>query len=191
MTVDLCPTCGDTLDDVEFCIVATCPHKQQAGHGARSVASGGGGAAGAVALPRADLARRLGGSGLEFLTLFGLEVVGAIFVPVGILLSLLAAAYFAVKDLQGGRYSFGKRIASTRVVDVDTGQVPSAGRLVLRNSYLVAGWVLSIVPGFEIFGWALLLFSALVDALMVIADPRGRRLGDRLARTQVVPVEQA
>ena len=176
-----CTTCGDTLEDVAFCVVPECPHKSPA---VRSHPL-------PTALPRAELGRRLGGSGLEFLVLFGLEVASAVFVPVGVVLSLLAAGYFATKDLGGGRYSLGKRIARTRVVDAQTGQVPPAGRLVLRNAHLSLGFLMAVVPGFEVLGWALLALGATVDLLMLVADPQGRRLGDRLAHTQVVPVLDA
>ncbi len=176
-----CTTCGDALSDVAYCIVPTCPYR--VGSRAQAATLGQ-----AVVLPRADLARRLGASGLEFLILFGLEVASAIIVPVGMALSLLAGTYFAVKDLGGGRYSLGKRIARTRVVDAETGAVPPAARLVMRNAHLALGFWLSVIPGLEVLGWALLLLGGTIDLLMLVADPQGRRLGDRIAGTQVVPV---
>lgn len=187
MADTLCVTCGDTLEDAAFCVVPACPHKQASSHSVVDQATGAWGKP--VSLPRADLGRRLGGSGMEFLVLFGLEVASAVFVPVGVVLSLLAAGYFAAKDLGGGRYSLGKRIARTRVVDARTGAVPPPARLVLRNGPLAAGFLFSVIPGLEILGWGLLLFGTTLDLLMIVADPQGRRLGDRLAGTQVVPVQ--
>jgi len=141
-----------------------------------------------VLLPKADMTRRLGGSGIEFLTLIALEIASAFLLPIGIVMSILAAIYMAVKDQGGGRFSIGKRIAHTRVVDAETGEVPDPLRLFLRNSVFVAAWVIAVIPGVEIFGWGLLALAGLVDLLMVIADPLGRRLGDRIAGTQVVPI---
>lgn len=145
-------------------------------------------------LPKAGLPRRFAGDGLELITLYGLEVVGAIaaFFTLGIsgiVSSVIGATYMAIKDLAHGKFSVGKLIARTRVVDAKTAELATAKQAVLRNSYYVAGWLLAALPDpIGYLGWAGVSLAILVDSLMVLASPSGRRIGDYIAGTQVVPI---
>lgn len=139
------------------------------------------------AVGRADPRRRLLASGPELLLLLGLEVAAAPFVPVGIGVSLAIALWFSVRDLVGGALNPGKRIAGVRLVDAETGRVPSHRQAVLRNLPYILGWLVAAVPGFEVVGWAFLAAAGFLDLGLVLADPLGRRLGDRIAGTKVVP----
>ena len=154
------------------------------------------GMAGSAALPSPAAAtsmtgghtlRRLVTSGPEFLALIVGEMLAAVVPAIGILWSLAAAGYMATKDRKGGLFSMSKHFSGLRVVDAKTGMVPTDKQALLRNSYYVAGWLLAVIPGVEILGWSLLVFGGLIDMLMVLFDPRGRRLGDRIAGTVVAP----
>jgi len=131
--------------------------------------------------------RRLLCSGPEFLLLLGGEMLMALVTPLGILWSLTAAAYMATKDRKGGVLSLSKHFSGLRVVDAETGAVPTDKQAFLRNSMYVVGWILAVLPGVEVFGWSLLVFGGVIDMLLVLFDPEGRRIGDRIAGTRVIP----
>jgi uncharacterized RDD family membrane protein YckC len=149
-----------------------------------------------VQVPRPPLARRLGGSALEFLTMLGIEVLGTVLAPftwgiTGALTSLLVATYVGLKDLGAGRYSFGKRAVSVRIVDVVTLDRANNLKCFLRNLPYVVAWAVAILPVVgDIVGWSALGLLVLVDIGLILATPSGRRLGDYLAGTQVVPEER-
>lgn len=166
-----CEVCGAPLDVLH------------ARGGCPSLPASGGG----TALGRAAPGRRLLSSGPEVLVLLGLEVAVAPFVPVGVLVSLFIAAWLAVRDLGGGVRHPGRRLAGVRVVDAATGAVPTPQQAVVRNLPAILCWVLAVVPGVELLGWAGLLLLGVVDLTLILADPLGRRLGDRLASTKLVP----
>ena len=147
-------------------------------------------------LPKADMQRRLGGAGLEFFILTVIEVICIALSPFtafvsGALASLFNAVYMAVKDLDSGKYSIGKRVGSTQVIDTETGGAASTKQAILRNAPYIACWTLAILPDpFGSFGFMAVFLFILVDLGLIIADPQGRRLGDRIAKTQVVPVDR-
>lgn len=139
------------------------------------------------AVGRADPRRRLLASGPELLLLLGIEVAAAPFLPIGVGVSLAIALWFTVRDLVGGALNPGKRIAEVRLVDAETGRVPTTRQAILRNLPYILGWLVAAIPGFEVVGWAFLAMAGALDLGMVLADPLGRRLGDRIAGTKVVP----
>ena len=113
----------------------------------------------------------------------------AVGVLIGGLFSLLGAIYWAVKDTDGGRRSLGKRIGGMRVVDAATGKAASTGQALTRNSYFVVACLIAVIPGIEVIGWALFALAVAVDSALILQDGGGRRLGDRLAGTQVLPTK--
>lgn len=148
------------------------------------------------------IGRRLGSSGMEYLAvLVGEILTGSLVgmfsvVPVigtllgaviGGVFSLLAATYWIIKDTGGGRRSVGKRVGRMQVVDVATGAPASAFQAALRNSYYIVACLLGVIPGVEVVGWAMFGLAALMDSALILSDGAGRRLGDRMAGTQVVP----
>jgi uncharacterized RDD family membrane protein YckC len=196
-----CQHCGIPFEIEGHCTNPDCPAADEASAALDGPTGGSAPVPGPttdmVLAPRPPLARRLGGSALELSTLVALEVVGTLLmgVTVGVssaITSLLAAVYMGVKDLDGGRFSFGKRAVGTRVVDVKTLQRASAGKCFLRNLPWVLFWALAVVPVIgDFIGWSLLGVMTVLDVGMIIATPTGRRLGDLLAGTQVVPEERA
>jgi uncharacterized RDD family membrane protein YckC len=196
-----CQHCGVKFEVDDLCTNPECPAADSAAEALSPpqkpsvpspLASGGD----MAMVPRPPLARRLGGSALELGTLVAVEMVGSLlmgftFGVSGVVSSLIAAIYMGVKDLDGGRYSFGKRAVGTRVVDATTLQRATPGKAFLRNLPWVLFWTLAIVPVIgDFIGWTLLALMAIIDLGMIVATPTGRRLGDLLANTQVVPEER-
>lgn len=133
---------------------------------------------------------RLGEGGLEMAPLLLIELVGLLLAPVTLTLSsvassLLAATYMGIKDLWGGKWSPARRVGRSELVDHSTGRAITRPQALLRNSPYVAAWLLAALP--DPLGWVgLLAVGALlgIDLCMVLLDPQGRRLGDRIARTR-------
>lgn len=194
-----CEVCGDTLDDAEFCIIPDCPYKERAATGRLDPASGATRApqaplpAGPVGLDPASFARplrRLVASGPEFVIALAIEIFGTLLGPLGPVISLTLALYFLLRDQDDSRLSIGKRLTNLRVVDGETGALATARQAALRNLPWALGFLLAVVPGVEIMGWGLILVGGTIEALLMLLDPAGRRLGDHLAGTRVVGVEQ-
>jgi uncharacterized RDD family membrane protein YckC len=86
-----------------------------------------------------------------------------VFISVGVI-----GFYLLFRDALFGRRSLGKRLAGLRVVDRVSKQPAGFGKLVLRNLTVV-----TLVP-------------LVIEFFLVLADHKGLRIGDRIARTQVV-----
>lgn len=142
--------------------------------------------------PPAGRAARLGASGVELLCLTVLEVVGVVLGPAtffgaGVLTSLVAAAFWALRDLGAGAASPGKQLVGLTLVDATTGAPATAGQALQRNGAMIAAWLLAALPG--PLGWLgalAVLGVAAVEAGSALVDPEGRRLGDRIAGTRLV-----
>jgi uncharacterized RDD family membrane protein YckC len=81
------------------------------------------------------------------------------------------AAYLLLRDAVGGQ-SIGKIMMGLTVIRVETGRSCSAMDSVRRNAML-------LVPGANIV-------AVFFEAVTILRDSQGQRLGDRLAQTQVV-----
>jgi uncharacterized RDD family membrane protein YckC len=116
-------------------------------------------------------------------------LVGAIPVVGGI----VGAAYILLKDGLDLEFmdkrSIGKKLMKLRPVRLDGGTMDITTS-VQRNWPLAIGSILSIIP---ILGWIIAVPVALVigviELVLVLTDPEGRRLGDKLAGTKVTEVE--
>lgn len=114
-------------------------------------------------------------------------------------LGLLAAgAYYLLRDglafdFMDGR-SLGKKVMKLRPRRLDGGPMDletsvrrnwplALGTLIIGLSYFIGGW-----GGFFFLSWlgALAGLLGLVEAVLVVTDPEGRRIGDKYAGTQVV-----
>ncbi len=200
-----CPHCGVAFEVDDICTNPDCSEAAEAAavfeeppaQSTGAVVPAASPDASLVVVPRPPLARRLGGSALELGTLIGVELVGTLlmgftFGVSGAISSLLGAIYMGVKDLDGGRYSFGKRAVGTRVVDVKTLGRASTGKAILRNLPWVLAWLIAVIPVVgDSIGLPLIGLMALLDVGLIAATPTGRRLGDFLAGTQVVPEERS
>src|SRR5688572_1365481 len=81
------------------------------------------------------------------------------------------AVYLLMRDAVGGQ-SIGKIMLGLTVIRVETGRPCSAMDSVRRN-------VMLLVPGAN-------LVAVFLEAVTILRDSQGQRLGDRLAQTQVV-----
>ena len=111
---------------------------------------------------------------------------------------LVGAAYLLLRDAlpfgEWGPRSLGKRWLGIRPYRLD--RLPMDARASARRNATVGGaaavWaVLYLGGGYSglPFGWVLLYAAVAVvvaEAALVLVDPVGRRLGDRLARTRVI-----
>ena len=119
--------------------------------------------------PKADIMRRLLAGSLDgsmFVTsLYFYQNSGsAWFVVAG-------AVYLVLRDAMWGR-SVGKFFAGLAVINLETGRPCTLGGAVRRN-------LMFVFPGANVV-------AVFLEAVTVVRDPQGHRLGDRLARTQVV-----
>ncbi len=142
--------------------------------------------------PPAGRATRLGASGVELLALCTLELLGTLLGPAtlfgaGVLSSLIAAAFWGLRDLGAGAASPGKQLLGLTLVDARTGAPATPVQALQRNGAMVAAWLLAALPG--PLGWVgalAVLGLALVEGASALLDPEGRRLGDRIAGTRLV-----
>ncbi|MBK5224600.1 MAG: RDD family protein [Acidimicrobiia bacterium] len=91
--------------------------------------------------------------------------------PAAMLLSIvIGGAYFVYMVSQHGR-TLGKMALGTRIVDADSGAMPSVGAAFLR-------WIVT---------YSYVLFIPfIVSAVLIFSDPRRQTLHDKAARTMVV-----
>ena len=90
----------------------------------------------------------------------------------GALLFLVAGGgYLLLRDSMGGQ-SLGKFLVGVVVISIETGRPCTWTSSAQRN-------VILLIPGAN-------LAAIFLEALSVVRDPQGQRLGDRLAQTQVV-----
>jgi len=119
--------------------------------------------------PKADITRRLLAA-----TMDGLIVVacGRLYWSSGSAPYLVAGAvYLLFRDAMRGQ-SIGKLVCGLFVISLETGRPASLAASARRNALLLLP--LANVP---------LIF---LEGTLIVRDPQGQRLGDRLAQTQVV-----
>jgi len=118
---------------------------------------------------KADVQRRLAAATLDGLLILTCVVFYATIESP--LLLMAGAAYALLRDAVGGR-SIGKFFYSLMVIRLETGRPAGAGSSIQRN-------VVLLIPGANIA-------AVFLEAFTVVRDPKGERLGDRIALTQVV-----
>ena len=97
---------------------------------------------------------------------------------IGIVASIFWGIYYSfTKDGRPGGQSIGKKKCGLMVVNITTNKPCSKGESALRQLDL---FFLQMIP---IVGW-------LVEPIVILASKDGRRLGDRMAGTQVIEVRE-
>lgn len=86
-----------------------------------------------------------------------------------------ALFYFLLRDGFGKGQSWGKKICGLMVINLDSNSPCDKGKSFLRNIVL---WALSALAGLSI-----------IELILILVQDNGSRLGDMLARTQVIEVE--
>lgn len=99
---------------------------------------------------------------------------------VGTVLCVVGLVYVLLRDGLGEGQSLGKRALGIQVINVEDRRPAGARESALRNAplFLAVALALLVTPMF-----VLLLIP---EAVAAKRDERGRRLGDRLAGTQVI-----
>ena len=141
--------------------------------------------------PKADIFRR-------FIAFLIDGIIASILIYVPILGGIVSTVYTLTKDVivyeitknpDFKNRSIGKKIMGLEVASLD-GKDLNWEISIKRNLTLAIGSVCSIVP---IIGWivgAVLGFIiSIIEIVLVFSDNKGRRLGDKLANTQVVSSE--
>lgn len=149
----------------------------------------------ALSLPKAKAVPRLAAAGIEYLLyLVGIWLVITFSLATGLVAGLIGplplSVLVALRDFRGGALSISKRVAGLRVVDRKSGLVASNFQALIRNSYYVLLLLLMALPGGEFVAVWPFKMMVVTDGLLILVNPRGRRLGDFLAGTQVVAERQ-
>ena len=111
---------------------------------------------------------------------------------------IAASAYILVRDgleLEFmDRRSLGKKLMKLRPVRLD-GQAMNIETSIKRNAPLCIGGIGAIFWVIPFLGWILAillgvigLMVALVEVVLAVTDPEGRRMGDKLGATKVIEV---
>jgi uncharacterized RDD family membrane protein YckC len=129
-------------------------------------------------LQRADLTTRAVAGLVDLLLIIGLarlpDVIGF----------LSAAGYILVRDGLFDRQSIGKKLIGLRVLSLeDSGPAATYRNSIIRNVPIVLAYFLFLIP---YAGWILCPIALGMEGLAALGDRQGMRVGDMLARTQVV-----
>jgi hypothetical protein len=141
---------------------------------------------------KADLGKRFVAAAIDG----GIGIVIGLIPAVG---GLAAAAYWAARD--GMEFEFmhhrsvGKHVMKLRPVTLD-GSPMDITASVRRNWMFALGGIVELLWWIPFIGWLFVIPVALaafaigvLELYLVITDPEGRRLGDKIANTMVIEVE--
>jgi uncharacterized RDD family membrane protein YckC len=129
-------------------------------------------------LKRADLITRAVAGLVDLLLVIGLarlpDVIGF----------LSAAGYILIRDGLFDRRSIGKKLMGLRVLSLEeSGSAATYRESIIRNVPIVLAYFLFLIP---YAGWILCPLVLGTEGLTALGDRAGMRVGDLLARTQVV-----
>ncbi len=120
----------------------------------------------------------------KFLDILIVAAASEIASPIGWIVGL---TYILIADGFSGGRSLGKRLIGLQTVIPQTHEVPGFKESIIRNFPFGLALLLYQVP---YVGWLAALAIIMVEALLVIGNDRGLRLGDEIASTQVLDVGQ-
>ena len=120
----------------------------------------------------------------KFVDLILVAAAGRLVPPVGWLAGL---AYVLIGDGWTGGQSLGKRLVGLRTVVPRSREVSGFRESIIRNLPFALAYLLFLIP---YIGWALAIAVVLVEALLIIGNEQGLRLGDEIAHTQVLDAGQ-
>jgi len=127
--------------------------------------------------PKAEVLNRFIAKLIDGLLVAALAEVVA---PVGFLAGL---AYLLVADGFAGGRSIGKRLIGLQTILPDTRDPAGFRESIIRNLPFAAAQVAFAVP---YVGWIAAAAIVAFEAVLIIGNEQGRRLGDELAGTQVL-----
>ncbi len=120
----------------------------------------------------------------KLIDVFVAVAAGEIAPPVGFLSGL---AYILIADGFAGGKSIGKRVVGLQTIRLDSREAAGFRESIIRNLPLGGAHIVYAVP---YVGWLVSLAIVLFEGLLVIGNEQGRRLGDEIARTQVLDAGQ-
>jgi len=120
----------------------------------------------------------------KFVDLIVVAAAGQVVPPVGWLAGL---AYVLIGDGLTGGQSLGKRLIGLQTVVPRSREVSGFRESIVRNLPLALAYLLFPIP---YIGWALATAVVLLEALLIIGNEQGLRLGDEIAHTQVLDAGQ-
>lgn len=123
-----------------------------------------------------DLAVAWGPAGIVYLLMVSMESAQTIRVFLWIPSLLWGTVYFLVKDGWPGGQSIGKKILGLMVVTLNDRRPCTRWRSAIRQFAII---VVNFIP----------YIGSLVEPVLVLADKGGRRLGDQMAKTQVIETD--
>jgi len=104
--------------------------------------------------------------------------------PVGFLAGL---AYILVADGFAGGRSVGKRLIGLQTILPRAREAAGFKESIVRNLPFGLAYLMFEIP---YVGWMVAVAMVSVEALLIIGNDHGRRLGDEIARTQVLDAGQ-
>jgi uncharacterized RDD family membrane protein YckC len=123
----------------------------------------------------------------KFVDLFIVMTMAALLYPVGPLLGFLYSLFGDGLPISPGQ-SLGKRLFKVRVVSTLENHAQITWRDSLyRNAPVGVATFFALIP---VWGWAILVLVGLpmmiIEIYLIVKAPRGQRLGDVMADTEVV-----
>lgn len=120
----------------------------------------------------------------KLIDLFIVVAAGEISPPVGFLSGL---AYILIADGFAGGRSLGKRLVGLQTLRVDGKEAAGFRESIIRNVPVGAAYMAYGVP---YVGWLASVAILAFESLLIVGNEQGRRLGDEVARTQVLDAGQ-
>ena len=120
----------------------------------------------------------------KLIDLFIVVAADEIAPPVGFLSGL---AYILIADGFAGGKSIGKRLVGLQTVRTDSRDAAGFRESIVRNLPLGGAQLAFAIP---YVGWLASLAILAFEGLLIIGNEQGRRLGDEVARTQVLDAGQ-
>lgn len=130
-----------------------------------------------IVYPKADIINRIIA---KFVDILVVAALSKLLSPVGF---FAAITYLLIADgfPKGG--SIGKRLIGLRIVIPKINNTCSFRNSVIRNFPLAIGYLLFFVP---YVGWIFTSLILVLEGLLIVGNERGLRIGDELAKTQVL-----
>ena len=116
----------------------------------------------------------------KLIDLFIVAAVGYMIVPVGFLGGL---AYILIADGFPGGRSIGKRLIGLQTVLPDRREAAGFRESIIRNLPFAVAQLAFAVP---YVGWLVAVAIIAFEAVLILGNEQGRRLGDEVAGTQVL-----
>lgn len=116
----------------------------------------------------------------KLIDLFIVVAVGQMIVPIGFLVGL---AYILIADGFAGGRSIGKRLIGLQTVRPDRREAAGFRESIIRNLPFAVAQLAFAVP---YVGWIASVAIMAFEAVLILGNEQGRRLGDEVAGTQVL-----